>query len=233
MTDQQQMLAHARSIVSSRATSQEDSRREDFAVACLMDLMQQEQTALADAAAQGNPIAIIQQACSSLDEQAYSNDTETIRTQLGVLRDTMNTAFRRGVHTAVQIIVDDFSDLVRRREQSGIGQSNTEVIKAMALRLARLPMPHDDPGPADPAVPAVPQSPRPEVHTLLQVASLAAEESGLPITLDVTSDGVRVLGRRQSPLPPAIRAVSWGDIATAEVPVLSLAVQQVIDELRS
>lgn len=234
--DQQQMLAHARAIVEARPHHHDTQSGEAYAVACLMDLMSSEAEAQAAAAALGSPIALILAACDSLDDtdlHAISDTTTTIRAQLHSLGEHCDTAFRRGIHTALQIILDDFADLCVRRDAASAPKDRTETIRGMALRLAQLPFPQTDPGPADPTAPAVPQPPRPELHTLLQVASLAAEESGLPIALDTTSDGVRVIGRTPTGGVAAVRVLSWAQITTDPTPVLSIAVQSVIDEMRA
>lgn len=134
-------------------------------------------------------------------------------------------AFRRGIHTAVQATVDDLADLVERRRAAHAPQLVTEAIVAMARRIAHALYPTEDPGPSGDE----PTVPRPALHTLLQVAALAAEESGLPVRITVSSDGLQVAGThlgRQS-----LRAVSWHDMTNSPTPVLSLAVTEVIAEL--
>lgn len=231
------LLAHARDIVQTRYNiTNGDPEPMTFAVACIMDHLTAERTAHAAAVAQGHPVATIQQLATDGTEAHGDEFYGPILDQLTALREHCDLAFRRGVHTAVQAIVDDFASLVQRRDQAHAPQNTTEVVKAMALRLAALPMPWTDPGPVDPAVPAVPAAPRPDLHTLIQVASLAAEESGLPIRIEVASDGLRVIAFSAMTASrtrlAVIRQVSWAEINTAETPVLSIAVAQVIEELR-
>jgi hypothetical protein len=142
-----------------------------------------------------------------------------------------NPAFRRGVHAAVQAIVADFTGLVRRRIEAHSPELTTQTIVAMVKRIAESPYPTEDPGPADPATPEVPAEPRPTTEMLLAVACLAAEESGLPLTLTISSDGVLVQGKNAG--RSSLRSVSWTQITQSDVPMLSLAVEAVLEELRA
>lgn len=146
------------------------------------------------------------------------------------MTDTNHLAFRRGVHAAVQAIVADFTGLVRRRIEAHSPELTTQTIVAMAKRIAERPYPTEDPGPAGIETPEVPAEPRPTAEMQIAVACLAAEESGLPIQITVTSDGLVVQGR--TPVRSSIRAVQWPMLLGSDVPMLSLAVEAVIEELR-
>jgi hypothetical protein len=138
-------------------------------------------------------------------------------------------AFRRGVHSAVQAVVADLSALIERRTKAHAPQQMTETIRAMALRISSNPYPTEDPGPSE-SDPEVPADPRPTPEVQIAVASLAAEESGLPITLTASSDGILVMGTAQG--RTALRRVAWSQLTQSDAPMLSLAVEVVIEELR-
>ena len=144
---------------------------------------------------------------------------------------TDHLAFRRGVHAAVQAIVADFTGLVRRRVEAHSPELVTQSIVAMTRRIAEAPYPTEDPGPTSADTPEVPAEPRPTTEMLLAVACLAAEESGLPLQLTISSDGVQVYGTNAG--RTSIRGVSWTQITQSDVPMLSLAVEAVLEELRA
>lgn len=139
------------------------------------------------------------------------------------------SAFRRGIHTAVQVIVDNFADLIDRRTHAHAPQQMTEVIRAMSLRIGQMTFPTDDPGPS-PDDPEVPAEARPTPEVQIAVACLAAEASGLPIRITVSSDGLLVEGH--TPTHRSLRKVAWTQLVQSDVPMLSLAVETVIEELR-